>query len=123
MRVEQRLRRVAGKLWPELATLDESEATRRMRELAGMLYAIPLAGAGLIWLVAATDPILARAEWPLLLLMALLAVLLNRLDFFWIVERRPGAPGRQQAHPARLAQLHVRHRILRRPRTGRRSTQ
>jgi serine phosphatase RsbU (regulator of sigma subunit) len=88
--MEQYLTHIAGKLWPGLATLEEGERKRLVRELVGVIYGTLLAAVGLAWLIAATDLELLRAEWPTLLLMLTLALVLNQLGFFWIVERRPG---------------------------------
>jgi serine phosphatase RsbU (regulator of sigma subunit) len=87
----------AAKLRHNFDVLDEAERTRLVRELIGIVYGTLLALAGLVWLVIVTDLALARAEWPTLLLMLVLALLLNQLDFFWIVERRAGTYDRWSA--------------------------
>ncbi len=81
---------LAAKLRHDFDVLDESERKHLLRELIGLLSSTLLAVVGLVWLVMVTDLALARAEWPALLLMMFLALLLNRMDFFWIVERRTG---------------------------------
>jgi serine phosphatase RsbU (regulator of sigma subunit) len=88
--MEHRLTRIAGKLWPDLDMLEEAERKHMLRELVGIIYGTLLAMLGLGWLVAATDPALAIAEWPTLLLMLILATVLNQLDVFWVVEPRAG---------------------------------
>jgi serine phosphatase RsbU (regulator of sigma subunit) len=88
--MEQRLLRIAGKLWPDLDVLDTPERKHIARELVGIIYGTLLAMLGLGWLVLATDLALLAAEWPILLLMFILAAALNQLDFFWVVERRTG---------------------------------
>src|SRR5215212_4251116 len=90
MTMEQRLLRIAGKLWTDLDLLDAPERKDILRELAGIIYGTLLAMLGLGWLALATDLALAAAEWPTLLLMFILAAVLNQLDFFWVVERREG---------------------------------
>jgi serine phosphatase RsbU (regulator of sigma subunit) len=89
VRLERQLLRIVDSLGRDLAA-DDAERRTLARELGGIIYGGLLAAAGLAWLVLATDLAVARAAWPLLLLLLLLAVLLNRLDFFWIVERRGG---------------------------------
>src|SRR5262245_15620410 len=84
MTIEHRLTRIAGKFWPDLDMLEEVERKHLLRELVGIIYGTLLAVLGLGWLVAATDPALATAEWPTLLLMLILAAVLNQLDFFWV---------------------------------------
>src|SRR5687768_3733229 len=90
MTMEQRLLRIAGKLWPDLDLLDQPEREHIVRELIGIIYGALLAVLGLGWLLLATDLALLGAEWPTLLLMLILAAVLNQLDFFWVVERRVG---------------------------------
>jgi serine phosphatase RsbU (regulator of sigma subunit) len=90
MTTEQYLTQIAGKLWPDLDQLDEAERNRIMREIVGTIYGTILAAIGLAWLVIATDPALLRTQWPTLLLILILAVVLNQLGFYWVVERRSG---------------------------------
>src|SRR5215212_12236651 len=90
MTMEQRLLRIAGKLWTDLDLLDAPERKDIARELVGIIYGTLLAMLGLGWLVLATDLALLGTEWPTLLLMFILAAVLNQLDFFWVVERRAG---------------------------------
>jgi serine phosphatase RsbU (regulator of sigma subunit) len=90
MTTGQHLTRIATKLWPDLVQLDEPERKRIANELVGIVYGALLAMIGLVWLALATDLALLRAQWPMLLLMLVLALVLNQLGFFWIVERRPG---------------------------------
>ncbi len=97
MTTEQRLLRIVGKLWPDLDVLDEPERSHILRELIGIIYGTLLAVLGVAWLVVATDLALVRAQWPLVLLMLILAAVLNQLDFFWVVERRPGTYDRWSA--------------------------
>jgi serine phosphatase RsbU (regulator of sigma subunit) len=94
---EQRLLRIATMLGLDPGAAEAPGRTRLARELVGILYGALLTIAGLGWLVAVTDGSLLRSAWPPLLLLLLLAVLLNRLDFFWIVERRSGAYERWSA--------------------------
>ncbi|HET9223233.1 MAG TPA: PP2C family protein-serine/threonine phosphatase [Roseiflexaceae bacterium] len=90
MTTEHYLTQIAGKLWPGLDQLDEAERNRIVREMVGSIYGTILAAIGLVWLVIATDRALLRAQWPTLLLMLILAVVLNQLGFYWVVERRSG---------------------------------
>src|SRR5689334_2292588 len=95
--MEQRLLRIAGKLWPDLDVLDAPERKHIERELVGIIYGTLLAMLGLGWLVMTTDLALVGAEWPTLLLLFILAAVLNQLDFFWVVERRAGIYDRWSA--------------------------
>src|SRR5256885_12846345 len=105
MTTEQRLLRIAGKLWPDLDVLDEPERKHILRELVGIIYGTLLAVLGLGWLVLATDLALVGAEWPTLLLMLILAAVLNQLDFFWVVERRVGVYDRWSAQLGGLVSI------------------
>ena len=60
--------------------------------LFGALYSVPLVLAGLGWLGAVADAGLLRAEWPILLLLALFLFLFKRLSFFFFIE----SPGDEQ---------------------------
>src|SRR6266508_2775853 len=97
MTTEQRLLRIVGKLWPDLDVLDEPERSHILRELIGIIYGTLLAVLGVAWLVVATDLALVRAQWPIVLLMLILAAVLNQLDFYWVVERRAGTYDRWSA--------------------------
>jgi serine phosphatase RsbU (regulator of sigma subunit) len=90
MSTQHYLTRIATKLRPDLDLLDETERKRIASELVGIIYGALLAVVGLVWLVLVTDLALLRAQWSTLLLLLILAVALNQLGFFWVVERRPG---------------------------------
>jgi serine phosphatase RsbU (regulator of sigma subunit) len=90
MRLEQPLLRIAGKLGYQVGALEDAERMQLLRELLGVLYGALLAVPGLVWLALATDLGLVLGAWPIFALLLLLAVLLNWLDFFWIVERHGG---------------------------------
>jgi serine phosphatase RsbU (regulator of sigma subunit) len=91
MHPEKRLIQIASRLWPAFATLEETERADFLSDLIGIIYGAILTAIGLGWLIGATDLALARTHWPTLLLMLILAIILNQLDFFWIVERPAGA--------------------------------
>jgi serine phosphatase RsbU (regulator of sigma subunit) len=78
-------------------TLAAADRAQIVSELIGMLYGACLAIAGLVWLTLSTDLAVLRAAWPTLLILLTLAILLNWLDFFWIVERRNGSYERWSA--------------------------
>ncbi|HWQ12596.1 MAG TPA: PP2C family protein-serine/threonine phosphatase [Roseiflexaceae bacterium] len=94
---DQRLVRIVDALGRGRGALEETEREHLAREVVGIAYGTILALIGLGWLTLATDVAQLRAVWPHLLLLTALAVLLNRLDFFWIVERRSGAYERWSA--------------------------
>jgi serine phosphatase RsbU (regulator of sigma subunit) len=85
-----RLLGFAKRFWPELDTMSERERADGVAEVVGVLYSAPLALAGLVWLIAVTDPALIRTVWPTLLLLFALLFLFERFDFFFFVELTPG---------------------------------
>jgi serine phosphatase RsbU (regulator of sigma subunit) len=85
-----RLLAIAKRFWPELDTMSERERADGVAEVVGLLYSAPLALAGLVWLIAVTDPALIRAVWPTLLLLLTLLFVFERFDFFFFVELTPG---------------------------------
>jgi serine phosphatase RsbU (regulator of sigma subunit) len=99
------LLQLAGRLWPAFDSLEEAERAEFLSELIGILYGAILTAIGLAWLLVATDLALARAQWPTLLLMLILAIILNQLDFFWIVKRRIGTYDRWNSPLGGLATL------------------
>jgi len=89
--MEERLLTIARRFWPELETMDERERAGGVLDVIGFFYSLPLALAGVVWLIVATDPALIRTEWPTLLLLFVLLFLFLRFGFFLLVEIKPGA--------------------------------
>ena len=89
---EARLLPIARLFWPRLEETGAGDIERasRLADVLGSLYAAPVALAGLIWLVTATDVSVLRGDWPSLLLFLAVAVLLRRLMFAMFIEVRPG---------------------------------
>jgi serine phosphatase RsbU (regulator of sigma subunit) len=56
----------------------------------GLLYSVPLALAGLAWLVVSTDIASLRLDWLLLLLVFILVFLFRQLSFFAFAEIKTG---------------------------------
>lgn len=88
--MEDRLRAIATKIWPELDSLSGLKYIEGLANVTGFLYTVPLALAGLVWLAAVTDPAQVRARWPMLGLLFALLLLSDRLSFFFFVEIAPG---------------------------------
>lgn len=63
---------LAEKISPELKTTGEQERMSWLSDAAGLVYSVPLAIAGLIWLAARTDLQLAIKNAPVLLLVFLI---------------------------------------------------
>ena len=82
--------RIARKLRPEL---EEASPLRRIvgaANVLGVLYATPLVGGTIIWLILETDLALVRQAWLYFVVVAGLYLLFERLAFFIIFEISPG---------------------------------
>lgn len=84
--MRQRLLRIAIRLWPALASADDTTQARGVSRVATLLVAGPLALAGLVWLTAVTDWRFLSTQWPLLLLFLVLRIWLAQLDFAGILD-------------------------------------
>jgi hypothetical protein len=91
--LEYRLLRVARLFWPALAELEGEDLSRRLADVLGLLYGVPIALIGLGWLIAVTDLALIGRQWPLLLLCVGLMTLLRRWPFSLLIEVGPGRYG------------------------------
>ena len=64
------------RFWPDLSQLNGMELISTLIDLIGFIYALPLALAGLIWLILVTDiGVFRESSW---LLLALLLAILNK---------------------------------------------
>jgi hypothetical protein len=86
---ETRLLSVVKLLWPALEDMSGDELTNGIVDIVGCLYGAPMALAGLVWLVAVTDLNLIQAQWPVLLLLLGLVLLLRQLRFSFLLEIAP----------------------------------
>ncbi len=85
-----RLFTIAKIFWPGLDEMSGHERIFSIADITGVLYATPLAVAGLIWLIAVTDLTLIYAKWPTFLLLFLLLFVFEQLNFFIFFEITPG---------------------------------
>ncbi len=81
---------IARRLWPQQGELDEQRRLGATLNVFSILYLGPVAVGGLIWLVLVTDLTLVGQEWPVFLAIFVLIFLFRRLDFFVLLELRPG---------------------------------
>jgi len=88
--MKQPLLNIAKKFWPALETMGQEEKIRRMYDIFGVLYSMPLALAGLVWLIFVSDWSLILRSWPFFLLLAALVFIIKKFDFFFFFEVRPG---------------------------------
>ncbi len=80
--MQSRLARVAGRFWPTLSGMPAGRQAVGVGEVIFFFFFAPIALFGIIWLVRLTDLEAARSNVMLLLFIAALATLLNRLKYF-----------------------------------------
>lgn len=90
------LLQIARKIWPDLDSLSEKRQLVASGDVVSVLYTIPLAVIGLIWLIISTDTDLLRSQALFLLVNLGLFFLFTRLSFFLIVEIRSDRYGSSQ---------------------------
>lgn len=78
---------LAKRFRPEIEkTADGVQRVAQISDVVSFLYGLPLAFAGLVWLILRTDLQLLLQIWPLLLILFGLLYLLRRLEFFLLTE-------------------------------------
>lgn len=80
------------RLEPQLESLDDAARYWRMTDILSSLYGLPLALAGLAWLLLRTRPAILEDNVPIFVLLMLLTFLFSRLEFFTISFGRRGTP-------------------------------
>lgn len=95
---------IAKKLWPELEGMDEQRRLRGIGEVITFLFSFLLALAGLIWLIKVTDVKSIRSDWQILLLMAFIIILFERIKYFIIIEIRTDRYGSTDGSMASVIQ-------------------
>lgn len=73
-------------LWPELNSMNQQRRLSRMGDVLCVLYSYPLATFGILWLAYITDIIVLRNEWGFLLLIFVLMILFNQVNYFIVIE-------------------------------------
>jgi hypothetical protein len=82
---------IALRIWPDLKSSAVPDRLALLRELFGILFGLPFLAVAAVWLIAAMDPAVLRAQWPFLLLLLGLSVLASRLSFFQITVAPDGS--------------------------------
>ena len=77
--------------WPELDLASEEDRKSGVINVLGFLYSTPLVIVGIGWLIAVTDLALIRTEWYMFILFFVLIILFEKLDFFLLIEIKPGS--------------------------------
>ena len=91
--MDERLLALARRFRPELETMSVDRRFAGIGDVLAVLYNIPLAIGGLIWLIRVTNLDLIRQDPGLLLLFAVLMVIFSLHKFFLIVELGPNQYG------------------------------
>ncbi len=84
------LEQLALRIWPGLADLPPDRRVISSLDVLGTFYYGALAAGGLLWLVTASDWSRLAGAWPLVILLLLLLIPINRFIFFSLTELRPG---------------------------------
>ncbi len=80
----------AKRIRPELSMMSGLDLIGSMIDMAALIYMLPFALAGFIWLVVESDLDLIIANWPLFIIMLVASWIFLRLDFTLRLEIRPG---------------------------------
>jgi serine phosphatase RsbU (regulator of sigma subunit) len=81
---------IARRLWPWQDKWDDPQRMSAAINALGILYLSPVALGGLVWLALVTDLTVLRQAWPAFLAIFALIFLFRRLDFFVLLELKPG---------------------------------
>ncbi len=103
--MQNRLARVAGWFWPALPGMPASRRVLGVGEVIFFLFFAPIALFGIIWLAARTDLEAARSNIALLLFIAALAALLNRLKYFISIRLQSTRFGTTEGSLATVAEV------------------
>jgi serine phosphatase RsbU (regulator of sigma subunit) len=80
--------KVARTFWSELDEMNEQSRLVGTGDVITVLYTLPFALIGLVWLFIASDTVVLFGEWALLTLFFALIVLFTQVNYFIIVEIR-----------------------------------
>jgi hypothetical protein len=78
------------KIRPDLESFSGQQRISATADVLTMLYTLPLAVIGLVWLISVSDWESIRQQWTIYLLMGVIIYVFNRLRFFFITEIRTG---------------------------------
>ncbi len=82
--------KLAKRIRPDLETLKGQQRVSGTADVFTLIYTLPLAAIGFIWLLLVSDWESVRQQWSLYLLMGVILYIFNRLRFFFITEIRTG---------------------------------
>lgn len=81
---------LARKLRPDLEVLNGQQRMSATADVLTLVYTVPMALIGLVWLFLVSDWGSIRKQWMVYLMMAVILYVFNRLRFFFITEIRTG---------------------------------
>ena len=102
--INQSFLRMARRVRPELADMNPQRQMVGVGDVLITLLMVPVAAIGLVWLLAVTQWSLIKQEWFPLLLFALLLILFNRVNYFFIIEIRADRYGSAEGSLASMIQ-------------------
>ena len=86
--MDKLLIRLSRIFWPDLDTMTEARSMVGVGDVFTFLYSLPLALAGLGWLIATSDLIHIRQNLPLLIFILSSIILFNQVSYFILIEIR-----------------------------------
>lgn len=89
--VQAWLDRLAQSVWPGLNALPSRERASAVGEVLAVLYSLPIAAVGVLWLVLSTDVALLRQQAPTIGLLFILIIVLQQVSFSFYAEIEPGS--------------------------------
>jgi serine phosphatase RsbU (regulator of sigma subunit) len=86
--MREAIAQIATVFWPELNTMGPSRRLVGAGDVFTSLYSGAIALAGIIWLTIESDWGVIRTHWALFILIGLLLIIFNKLNFFMIIQFR-----------------------------------
>jgi len=102
--MEKLLLGIAACLWPELKTFNQARRLVGVGDVVTLLWSLPFALVGLIWLACETRLAVFREHWQSLLLFGILLLVFTRLSYFLIIEIRTDRYGSADGSLASMVQ-------------------
>ncbi len=81
---------LAKKIRPDLESLNGQQRMSATADVLTLVYTVPMALIGLVWLMRVSDWESIRNQWMVYLMMGVILYIFNRLRFFFITEIRTG---------------------------------
>jgi serine phosphatase RsbU (regulator of sigma subunit) len=95
--IDKLINKISSIFWPDLLTLSQDRKNISVGDVIGFLYTLPLAIAGLIWLINITDIPQISIQFVFFLFNLLLIFTFSQVNYFIIVEIRSDRFGSSDA--------------------------